>query len=62
MHCRKRTAIHSKTVNMAELKRKNKPALKYGISGEIQHLLVVDQYYRRIIRDTEYIKSIIYAL
>ena len=29
MHCRKRTAIHSKTVNVAEHKRRNMPALKY---------------------------------
>ena len=29
MHCRKRTAIHSKTVNVAEHKRRNMPTLKY---------------------------------
>ena len=62
IHCRKRTAIHSKTVNMAEQERKNMPALKYGISGEIQHLLVVDQWYKGIIKDTEYIETNIYAL
>ena len=28
IHCRKRTAIHSKTVNVAEHERKNMPALK----------------------------------
>ena len=28
MHCRKRTAIQSKTVNVAEHERKNMPALK----------------------------------
>ena len=44
---------YTKTANTLDHERKDKPALKHGISGEIQHLLVVDQCYKGIIRDTE---------
>ena len=55
VHCSNRTGLgyDCTTANTLDHERKNKPALKYGISGEIQHLLVVDQCYKGIIRDTE---------
>ena len=52
-HCQNTTDIRGRTAKTVEHERKNMPALKFGISGEIQHLLVVDQCYKGIIRDTE---------
>ena len=56
VQCSNRTVFaynYTKTANTLDHKTKNKPALKYGINGKIQHVLVVDQCYKGIIRDTE---------
>ena len=50
---RPRKITNPRKLGIRNHERKNKPALKYGISEEIQHLLVVDQWYKAIIKDTE---------